>query len=120
MTAVDAPTTVADQATIEAMTSTSCTPIGVKDVAALLDVKDRTVHIWLWRKNLPEPDFHVNELPAWRRENIIEWAGLTGRIRGDEALAAEYRALTGSDPRPARRAGKLSAEVREQVDGIGQ
>ena len=114
-------TTVASPATIAGMPPTpTCTPIGVKDVAALLDVKDRTVHIWLWRKNLPEPDFQVNDLPAWNRASIVQWAGLTGRIRGNDALTAEYRALTGEDPQPPRRAGKLSAEVREQVDGIGQ
>lgn len=54
--------------------------LGVAEIAALLGVKQRTVHQWRQRKLLPPRDATVSALPAWRRATIITWARQTGRI----------------------------------------
>lgn len=56
-------------------------PVGVKEIAALLDVEEQTVRQWGVRERLPEPTWpSVGGRPAWRRGTIEQWAKETGRI----------------------------------------
>ena len=55
--------------------------LGVSELAAFLGVQRSTVHVWGYRKQLPEPDYvEVNGFRAWRRLTIIRWAAQTGRL----------------------------------------
>lgn len=53
--------------------------VGVREIAALLGVKEQTVRTWRYRKLLPEPDATVSGIPVWRRSTILRWAKETGR-----------------------------------------
>ena len=48
-------------------------PVGERDVAALLGVKEQTVRAWLWRGELPEPDHLVSGRPCWHQRTIERW-----------------------------------------------
>jgi hypothetical protein len=81
-------------------------PVGAIEIAARLGVKERTVHMWLFRELMPEPDFpSVNGTRAWDWNTILRWAGTTGHIHSDEARA-EYTALTGGEPIAPRKGGR--------------
>jgi hypothetical protein len=63
-------------------------PLGVAEVAELLGVKDRTVHMWKYREIMPSPDWpEVNRSHAWRRGTILAWAAATNRLRSPEVAA---------------------------------
>lgn len=79
-------------------------PLGVKEVAEMLGVERRTVHQWTFRGAMPPADFEVNGLPSWDVSTILQWAGLTGRLR-EEGLRAKYREVFGDEPKRPRRAG---------------
>ncbi len=82
-------------------------PVGVIEIAKLLDVQDRTVHQWLRRDLLPPADFGiVNGSRVWKRATILKWAGQTGRLRNED-LVVEYRRRWRKDPVPARKGGRL-------------
>jgi hypothetical protein len=53
--------------------------VGEKEIAHELDVKENTVHQWMVRRMLPEPDGFVSGNPAWHWETIEKWAWATGR-----------------------------------------
>lgn len=89
--------------------------VGLQEIAALLDVDDRTPHAWLYRKRLPVPDFpSVNGLRAWKRKTIVKWAAETGRLPADGTLADEASKLKVAVPthRGGRRA---AAEARDRL-----
>jgi predicted DNA-binding transcriptional regulator AlpA len=46
----------------------------VRDIAALLNVREVTIRAWLSRGRFPEPDGHVGANNVWRRSTIEEWA----------------------------------------------
>lgn len=56
-------------------------PIGVNEIATLLDVKPSTVSQWGVRKNLPPVDALVGggNTKLWRIDTILNWASSTGR-----------------------------------------
>lgn len=55
--------------------------LGVSELSDFLGVKPSTVHVWGYRKSLPDPDFDpVNGYKAWRRLTIVKWAAETGRL----------------------------------------
>ena len=56
-------------------------PIGVNEIATLLDVKPSTVSQWGVRKNLPPVDALVGggNTKLWRVDTILNWASSTGR-----------------------------------------
>lgn len=90
-------------------------PVGVLEVAAMLGVKDRTVHQWINRGLMPKAKWaSINGSRAWERQVILEWAGQTGRIResdllteeGAEALREEYRKVFKADPVAPRMGGR--------------
>ncbi len=87
-------------------------PLGTLEVASMLDVKPRTVHQWVSRGVIPEPDFPViNGSRAWKRRTILGWAGATGHIRDDAAeLRALYKRTFRKHAIPHRRGGRLPQE----------
>lgn len=54
-------------------------PLGIAEIAHLLEVKPGTVAQWRQRHIFPHPELTVNRLPAWWADTIIEWAEATGR-----------------------------------------
>ena len=55
-------------------------PVGLKEVAHRLGVKEATAHTWQARGVLPEPTWpEVGGRPAWRWSAIRDWALETGR-----------------------------------------
>lgn len=59
-------------------------PVGAKEIAALLCVRENTVHHWSSRGLLPHPRWRVSDMPAWDRYEILLWAEATGRRPCDE------------------------------------
>lgn len=55
--------------------------LGVCEVADVLGVKERTVHMWQHRGRMPERDATVSGLPAWKMSTIVSFAARTGRER---------------------------------------
>lgn len=55
-------------------------PLGMKEIAALLGVKQSAV--WQWEKHgkLPPEDGWVSGRKAWWTETILTWAEETGRL----------------------------------------
>ena len=54
--------------------------VGLKGIAALVDVKYQTVKVWRSRGVLPEPFQIVDDYwPVWWVSTIEEWAKETGR-----------------------------------------
>ena len=109
MTATSAPGSVVDGATVSAMALDLDEPLGTLEVARMLDVKPRTVHQWVSRGVIPDPDFPViNGSRAWKRRTILELAGATGHIQNEAAdLRALYRRTFRRDAIPHRRGGRL-------------
>lgn len=88
------------------MTTTPC-PVGATEIAERLDVAHYTVHTWLRRGVMPEPEYpSVNGSRAWEWSSILRWAGRTGRIRTAE-LGVQYGEMFGEDPAPVRRGGRI-------------
>ncbi len=56
--------------------------VGEKEIARELDVKRNTVHQWMVRRMLPQPDGFASGNPAWEWETIEKWAWATGRVPG--------------------------------------
>lgn len=55
--------------------------LGVTELPEFLGVERTTVHVWGYRKTLPNPDYpSVNGVRAWRRLTIVRWAAQTGRL----------------------------------------
>lgn len=53
--------------------------VGIKEIAAMLDVHYVTVHKWRREGNLPPPDHELPRRAMWRRDTILGWAAETGR-----------------------------------------
>jgi ParB family chromosome partitioning protein len=54
-------------------------PLGVAEIADRLGVKVGTVHQWVHRGRLPDPDFRVSGIPCWWTPTVDAWAAETGR-----------------------------------------
>ena len=54
-------------------------PVGLAEIATMLDVQRATVDQWRQRDLLPEPRWMVGGRPAWTEEDIVQWAIATGR-----------------------------------------
>ncbi len=57
-------------------------PIGLAEIAVLLEVRRPTCDKWRSRGVLPEPDMTISGTPAWWRDTIIGFATHTGRMPG--------------------------------------
>lgn len=89
---------VAVGATMRDMRKRNADPVGVLEIAQRLGVRDRTVHMWLYRQIVPEPDYEsVNGCRAWEWSTVLEWAGETGHVYADQAKA-EYQTRFGKEP----------------------
>jgi predicted DNA-binding transcriptional regulator AlpA len=44
----------------------------VDDVAELLGVKPRSIHLYIWRRTIPTPTY-VGRTPTWTRDTIETW-----------------------------------------------
>ncbi len=55
-------------------------PIGISEVADLLNVKRQTVDQWIVREVLPLPTGRISGNPWWWRHDIERWAKRTGRL----------------------------------------
>ena len=75
-------------------------PVGVLEVADRLGVKDRTVHMWLFRNLMPDPDFDtVNGSRAWEWRTVLKWAGENGKTY-TESSREEYQRRFRRKPAP--------------------
>lgn len=54
--------------------------MGAQEIADMLSVQVRTVHMWQHRGRFPERDATVSGLPAWKRSTVEGWARETGRL----------------------------------------
>lgn len=54
-------------------------PLGMAEVAELLEVKRGTVAQWRTRGVFPEPELTVGGSPAWWETTVLGWAETTGR-----------------------------------------
>lgn len=56
-------------------------PLGVNEIATLLDVKPDTVSSWQLRKIFPKPDAYINDMKTrvWKLQTVFDWARATGR-----------------------------------------
>lgn len=62
--------------------------IGLREIAAMLEVEPRTPTVWRDRSRkghmnppLPEPELFVSgDRPVWSKRRIIAWAAKTGRL----------------------------------------
>jgi len=61
------------------MTAKAITPMGTKEIAGRLGVKQQTVAAWKYRGLMPEPSWTVNGGPCWPWREIEKWAKETGR-----------------------------------------
>lgn len=55
------------------------TPLGIPEIAQLLEVKRATVDRWRARAIFPDPAMVVAGTPLWWRDDVLEWAKATGR-----------------------------------------
>lgn len=56
-------------------------PLGVNEIAKLLDVKPDTVSSWQLRGIFPKPDAYINDMKTrvWKLQTVFDWARATGR-----------------------------------------
>ena len=56
-------------------------PVGIQEIAELLDFKKTTVSSWRQRKVFPVPDKVISggTVSIWKKSTIINWANATGR-----------------------------------------
>jgi hypothetical protein len=55
-------------------------PVGIIEIADLLDVKRATVDQWRTRGVLPPPEGQISGNPWWWENLILKWAKSTGRL----------------------------------------
>lgn len=58
-------------------------PLGVNEIAILLNVKPDTVSSWQLRGIFPKPDAYINDMKTrvWKLQTVFDWARATGRNR---------------------------------------
>jgi len=77
------------------------TPLGVREIAQLLEVRAGTVAQWKHRGRLPAPDWQLACGPLWARATVEKWARATNRW--PERHGARTREATGrSNKSPAK------------------
>lgn len=56
--------------------------VGPKEVATMLQVAPNTLNVWRNRGLLEQlpPFITISDMPIWRREDVLDWAKMTGRI----------------------------------------
>ena len=58
-------------------------PVGIYEIAKMLNFKESTVSSWRKRHQMPKPDKLVNggKTPLWKTKTILDWASNTNRLR---------------------------------------
>ena len=58
-------------------------PVGIYEIAKMLNFKESTVSSWRQRHQMPKPDKLVNgrKTPLWKTKTILDWASNTNRLR---------------------------------------
>ena len=79
------------------MYSPELTPLGVSEIAKILNVKPDTVSSWQLRHNLPQPDWYINDMKTriWTLKTIIDWANSTGRNKKNLSYENAKKSLLG-------------------------
>ena len=79
------------------MYSPELTPLGVSEIAKILNVKPDTVSSWQLRHNLPKPDWYINDMKTriWTLKTIIDWANATGRNKKNLSYENAKKSLLG-------------------------
>jgi uncharacterized protein YjcR len=79
------------------MYSPELTPLGVSEIAKILNVKPDTVSSWQLRHNLPQPDWYINDMKTriWTLKTIIDWANATGRNKKNLSYENAKKSLLG-------------------------
>ena len=85
------------------MYSPELTPLGVSEIAKILNVKPDTVSSWQLRHNLPQPDWYINDMKTriWTLKTIIDWANATGRNKKNLSYENAKKSLLGLEVAPA-------------------
>ena len=77
--------------------------VGLKEIAERLDVKPQTAAAWKHRGLMPEPEWTISGVPAWRWSTIAYWAASTGRAGAVAEFTTEtapaWRVLDGAEVR---------------------
>ena len=77
--------------------------VGLKEIAERLNVKPQTAAAWKHRGLLPQPEWTVSGVPAWRWSTIAWWAASTGRAGAVAEFTTEtapaWRVLDGAEVR---------------------
>ena len=70
-------------------------PLGVNEIAEVLDVKPATVTQWQRRLLLPKPDASINKgrTKLWKCKTVIDWANATGRNLKDSSYETAQELL---------------------------
>jgi len=96
------------------MSFSDYTIVGLKEIAELLEVDNRTPHAWLYRDLLPGPDYlSINGYRAWNRRTILKWAASTGRLPRSGSLhdeAQKYMPKLKQDERLMRGGRRVKAK----------
>ncbi len=74
-------------------------PVGVNEIANLLNVETTTVSSWRQRHVMPKPDKMINKgkTPIWKTSTIIDWANATGRNRNNLAINEDNNIISEQD-----------------------
>lgn len=74
-------------------------PVGVNEIAELLNVETTTVSSWRQRHVMPKPDKMINagKTPIWKTSAIIDWANATGRNRNNLTISEDMSNIVQSD-----------------------
>jgi hypothetical protein len=66
-------------------TAETCDPVGTREIAERLGVRQQTVAQWKLRGRLPPPRWSISGNPAWNWPTIAKWARETGRLTARDA-----------------------------------
>ena len=68
-------------------------PVGIYEIAKMLNFKESTVSSWRQRHQMPKPDKLVNggKTTLWKTKTILDWAGNTNRLRNLQENKFAYK-----------------------------
>jgi len=68
-------------------------PVGIYEIAKMLNFKESTVSSWRQRHQMPKPDKVVNggKTPLWKTKTILDWASNTNRLRNLQENKFAYK-----------------------------